>query len=279
MAPTPVSYTVGTNEVASDAKQLAGTIALALTTYPTGTSAGTIAASITDDAEARSELEVAAEGLVDTARWSRGEILYPQLGGLTQTAASVMVVVRQEMGTDDTTETAHTRTLDIRLELIDGAWSFAGLASSGGTPLARPADLSAAATSVLDDPRILLPDSARWDIYRGHTSTALLQLMSDLAEVTPYAVTVLGTGHPHHVFDTERTSNHTVGRAVDVFLLGSDLVIDDRTEGSLTHTTLQWLYDRDDVYKVGGPWALDGPGGRSFTNLVHQDHLHISVSR
>ena len=33
----------------------------------------------------------------------------------------------------------------------------------------------------------------------------------------------------------------------------------------------------DLVSEVGSPWALDGYGGRSFTDDVHLDHVHIGV--
>ncbi len=75
--------------------------------------------------------------------------------------------------------------------------------------------MTAEARAVLDDPRIDLPDSARWDILAGEVSPALLRLMS---------------------------------RAAD-----------------------------EAAVRIGSPWALDGLGGRSFTDVVHQDHLHIAV--
>lgn len=35
--------------------------------------------------------------------------------------------------------------------------------------------------------------------------------------------------------------------------------------------------DQPEVSQIGAPWALDGYGGRSFTDVVHQDHLHVGV--
>lgn len=277
LPPVPQPFVVDSGEVRANAKQLAGSIAEQLTTYDPQTRPSDIAAAIAPDSESRALLEAAMRPLLHADRWSRGTVVYPQLGGASDTSVSVMVVIQQVIGTGSTTLELQTRTLDIRLDLVDGDWQFAELASAGGSPVPRPDDLSAEASAVLDDPRILLPDSARWDIHRGHTSPALLRLMSDLADVTPFAVTVLATGHPHHVFETERTSKHTVGRAVDVYLVGTQLVIDDRAEGSPTYRALEWLYGLEGVYKLGGPWALDGHGGRSFTDIVHQDHLHISV--
>ncbi len=277
--PEPIPFQIDPAEVDADAKQLGGDIALALTTYDPGTPLREVAGAVVADPERRQLLEAAAAPLFHPDRWSRGTVIYPQLGGRTNSATSIMVVVRQDVGSGAQVELSETRTLDIRLRLVDGEWRFEELASAGGTRLERPTDLPAEAVAVLDDPRIELPDSARWDIYRGHTSPTLLRLMSELADRTPFGVVVLASGHPHNVFATDRTSNHTVGRAVDVYRLDDVRVIDDRDEGSFTRDTLQWLYARTDVNKLGGPWALDGAGGRSFTDVVHQDHLHISVRR
>ena len=49
------------------------------------------------------------------------------------------------------------------------------------------------------------------------------------------------------------------------------------TGEGLIHQIVTWAYERPEVREVGSPWALDGPGGRSFTNEVHHDHLHIGV--
>ena len=114
-------------------------------------------------------------------------------------------------------------------------------------------------------------------IHAGTVSDALLQTMADLAERTPYGVVTLSNGHPHNVFGTDRQSNHTRGRAVDIYRLGPTRVIDDREPASATHEVVTWLYDLPALSELGSPWALDGYGGRSFTDTVHQDHLHVGV--
>jgi hypothetical protein len=41
---------------------------------------------------------------------------------------------------------------------------------------------------------------------------------------------------------------------------------------------VQWLYDHPDVLQVGSPWDLDEEtSSRSFTDEVHQDHIHLAV--
>jgi hypothetical protein len=102
--------------------------------------------------------------------------------------------------------------------------------------------------------------------------------MLDLADQTSYEVAVLVTGHPYHVFETDRVSHHTMGQAVDIIRIGDHLVIDDRDENSATRVIVDWLYAHPDVLQVGSPWDIDGPGSkRSFADPVHQDHIHLAV--
>lgn len=277
---SPVTHQNGaeplsSNETHPNAKRLASQVALALTTYTETETTGQIAARL--DFTGAGAQELAATFHVPGA-WSQGRIIYPQLGGLGTSAASVMVVVEQMVGTQAGIQ-IFIRTLDIRLELSGGVWRFADLASIGGTPIPEPAPLAPQALAVLNDPRIEMPDSARWDILSGGISLDLLALMERLADRTPFGVVTLSQGHPYEVFGTNRQSDHTRGRAVDIYRLGDTLVIDGRAEGSVVHQTVQWLYQQPEIRQIGSPWALDGVGGKSFTDRLHQDHLHIAVTR
>jgi hypothetical protein len=275
--PTPASYVPPDNEVYPNAKQLAGEIAQTLTTYEQGSVVADVVARVPGNpAQHEALLEVAAP-LLRPASWSRGTVVYPQLGGVLPDRVSVMVVVRQELGAGAEPDEAVTRTFDVRLRLQDDAWAFDRLASIGGSAPATPVGLSPVAEEVLTDERIDLPDSARWDIERGEVDPALLTLLRDLAERTSYGVIVLSSGHPFEVFGTERQSNHTKGRAVDIHLVDGGRVIDAREDGTFVQEIVQWLYDRPEVSEVGSPWALDGYGGRSFTDVVHADHIHVGV--
>lgn len=273
----PARYEPAANEVYPNAKKLAADVAYDLTNYGPDDDPRTIASAVAGGPEQAASLVEAARPLLHPGRWSRGAVVYPQLGGVTPSRVSVMVVVEQRTGVGGETQSTVSRTLDVRLVLRGDAWVFDELASAGGVELPRPSDLPPEATAVLDDPRIELPDSARWDIYAGGTSTALLRLMSELAERTPYGVVVLSSGHPFNVFGSEHQSNHTKGRAVDIYRVGSVLVIDDRDPGSATDAEVRGLYEHPALSEIGSPWALDGFGGRSFTDVVHQDHLHIGV--
>lgn len=268
-------YVVPDSEAAPEAKQLAVDIAQWLTTYEADedhesrlTTLPVLSGGLT--------LGEAAGPLIYSGQWSRGEIVYPQLGGLRNNRASVMVVTSQTVGSGSQAEFTVVRTLDIRLVMGGEGWEFDYLSSAGGT-FDNVGDLTLA-HAVAADPRIEMPDSARLDILSGLVSPVLLRVMADIAEQTPYGVVVLATGHPHHVFETDRTSHHTTGRAVDIYRVGDRNVIDDRHQGSATRALVEWLLQHPDVRQVGSPWDLDGSSSRSFTDAVHQDHLHVAVN-
>jgi hypothetical protein len=279
-APAPAApYEPVAAETHPNAKALGAAVAQALTTYEPDEPLEEVVARAAAGGHGGDDVE-AARPLHHPDGWSRGEVLYPQFGGLTTDRCSIMAVVRQTRGRPDGTTIEVVRTVDVRLRLSGGDWVFDALASAGGEPVDRPAELPEVAVAVLDDPRIELPDSARWDIHRGATSLALLGLMQRLADETGgYAVCVLESGHPINVFGTDRLSDHTRGRAVDIHRIADRLVIEDRGEGSATDRAVGWLYDDAARPIVGSPWALDAYGGRSFTDAVHQDHLHVAVPR
>lgn len=277
-SPRPTVYTVPDGEVQSDAKQLAAHIVQMVTTYEVGTRPSDLAARVTTDPVRQVAVTETIDPLVQPNQWSRGFVVYPQLGGLSRDRISVMVLVEQRRGwTKENEVQTVTRTFDVRLTVVDGTWAFDELASIGGNPVPRPGDLSQVAQDVLDDPRIELPDSARWDIHARRVSGVLLEALHALAERTSFGVVTLSNGHPFNVLDTDRQSNHTRGLAVDIYRIGDGRVVDDRQPLSATHELVTWLYELPSLSEVGSPWALDGYGGRSFTDAVHQDHVHVGV--
>lgn len=273
--PFEAPFALSQAEVYPNAKQLAADVAQALTTYEPDQSLPEVVAGL-DAVVDPDRLADQARALHHSDAWSRGRVIYPQLGGVTGDRVSVMVTTEQRIG-DAAGERTETRTLDIRLLLHEGAWLVESMASDGGSPQPLPDDLPDEARAVLENPRIELPDTARWDIIAGEISPHLLRLMARAADHSPYGVVVLSTGHPFEVFGTERQSFHTRGRAVDIYRVGERLVIDDRKKGSATYRFLEWFYEQPEVSQIGAPWALDGYGGRSFTDAVHQDHLHVGV--
>ena len=278
--PFPDRFEPAPNEVQADAKRLGAAVAYRVTNYNQGSSAAELAAGVTADPARTDALVSEAATVHHPGMWSRGTIEYAQLGGQREDRVSIMVVVHQELGTQGKAdaERAETRTMDVRLVRgASGAWEFEELASAGGQPVARPGNLSPLAASVVDDPRIDLPDTAIWDIYSGQTDPALLKVMLDIAERTPYSVIVLKTGHPHNVFGTDRVSNHTVGRAVDIHEADSELVIDSHDTTSSIYALSEWLVSRLDIREFGSPWRFDDAVAHNFTDEVHHDHLHVGV--
>ncbi|HSM02774.1 MAG TPA: hypothetical protein VK960_10105 [Acidimicrobiia bacterium] len=275
--PGDVRYVVPETEVEPEVKQLAADIAYWLTTYEASEDP-MVRLGALSSLTGVEQLAEAAGPLAYPGSWSRGEVIYPQLGGLTDERASVMVVTRQTVGSGAAEDFAVVRTLDIRLVRNSlGVWGFDYLSSAGG--IFESVEDLALAHAVARDPRIEMSDSARLDIRAGRVAPELLRLMAQIAERTPYGVAVLATGHPHNVFETDRQSHHSVGRAIDIYRVGDSLVIDDRTPDSRTRLLVQWLFDHPDVHQVGSPWDLDDEASMySFTNTVHQDHIHVAVS-
>jgi hypothetical protein len=117
-------------EAEPEAKQLAADIAYSLTTY----GASDDHAARLDALASRSGFDLLAlanEPLIYPGSWSQGQVIYPQLGGLRNGRASVMVVTRQTVGSDGEVDFSVVRTLDIRLILGESGWEFDFLGSAG----------------------------------------------------------------------------------------------------------------------------------------------------
>ena len=254
------------------AKRLAADVALALTTY----SLGATPAQVAGAAGLEADVELAAE-LVDPAFESQGRVVYAQFVGIGPSGASITVLVERTSRDSNGEATSETRSLEIRLTRVGEAWRVNDLGAVGGPRTDRPTSLAAEANAVVDHSRIRLPSSARWDIYRGEVDPGILGLLADVAEVHELDVLTFVSGRPRYVFDTDLLSNHARGRAVDVYAVDGVIVAEQREEGSTAHRLVRLLYERG-VEEIGSPWDLDGPGGRSFTDAAHQDHIHIAVA-
>lgn len=282
--PAPAPYQAPVGDALPNFKQVAGRFAQALATYDAAAdaprplpSAGYVGTP--------QELDTAAAPLRAAGRFSRAEVEFVQYGGLTpvspQATSGVAMVVLRQVLQDEAGETSIVRrTLDVRLRQEAGIWQVERLASAGGTPIGRPTQLSMPAQRVLDDARIDLPDSARWDIYSGQISEDLLRVMLRLADVTRLRATVLKTGHPERVVDGRTSapvSAHWRGRAVDIY--GLDDVPVAEAAPAVIRSVMQTAGSIAAVSQVGGPegFDFDARGRRYLTNLVHADHLHVAV--
>ncbi len=270
-------YEPAPGDVLTDRKQVGGRFAQAIATHGADVSAGDHADDLADrfGLELTTEFQALVAEAMEPGHEAVGSVRYAQMGGNRPTSASIMVWVDQERVTADGTRSTEGRVFDVRVRLDGPNWVVDELASAGGPEVIRPPDLPELAAAVVDHPSISMPDSARWDIYSGHTSDAMLQRMLDIADSHRYSVLVLHRGHPYHVFATAKVSRHSVGEAMDVYAVDDRLVVDSRYEGSPAWSLSRQLFDAG-TGSIGSPWAFDGVGGRSFTDDVHQDHLHIT---
>lgn len=213
-----------------------------------------------------------------------GEVVYPQVGGLVPlspeaTKAVMMVVVRQRLLTPRRSTYDVVRTLDVRLAVQDGQWRVVELASAGGEPVDRPAGLDPRAVRALDHPALELPDTAVWDVHAGRISLDLVDLLSGLADRAALSVAVLRTGHPVNVFGTTRASNHSQGRAADIWRVGGAPVVTTGASTGPAGVVLDAALADRRLSQAGSPPGSDRDGRRrrSFSDLVHKDHLHVAV--
>lgn len=267
-------YEPPAEEPYANGKRLAGRVAQQLVTFGPRASAAEIAGGIEAAGERPAQLERIVAPLVDPARRSTGEVAYVQLSGLTATTLGAMVIVRQHLEDATGARELVVRVMDVQLRRTDGPWLLDRVGSVGGTAVPRPAKVSRAAARVLDHPKIQLPDTARWDIYRGDIDDGLLTALGDAADRWPLAVTVLRTGHPPNVWATKRRSAHAAGLAADIYAVDGTLVLRQQKVGSSARQ-LAASFLAAGAAQVGSPWVLPPGGKRSITDRVHWDHVHI----
>jgi len=200
-------------------------------------------------------------------------VTYPQLGGLTPSAASVMVVLRQELRGDGPART-RGRTADVRLARASGGWVVRDVQVA---PPPAPATPAPAGAAVLAEPGLRrLPELARADLAAGRVHPRLATLLATLARRHKLEVSVLVGGHPREVFGTPRVSTHTLGLAVDVWAVDGRPVADPAGH----HAVVAVMQEAAALgaARVGGPLDPDGPGRTFFANELHHDHLHVSLT-
>lgn len=229
------------------------------------------------DAGYAPEMAATAAPLLDVpAQEATTTIVYPQYGGLTDTAASVMVLARQQLRTDDGERTREIL-LDVRLRPEPGGWEVTPVidpprpeyapARAGG-----PSDLGRA---VLDNPRIRIPEPGRADVIERRVNDPILAVLDVLARTYDLDVHVFVSGHPGTVFPTTRLSNHTVGRAADIRAIDGRPVVEIPRDDPVIAEFMA-AAGRAGATEVGGPIVPGGTG--FFTDDVHQDHFHLGIT-
>jgi len=277
--PDPFEPTV--NETQPEAKRMAALVAYLVTNYEADASLADVLVTLPPGSPEIDGLGAEVDLVHHPGMWSRGTVEYVQNGGHLNGRMSNIIVIRQDIGAEGSSEPerTETRVMEVRLARGEsGEWTLETIASAGGVPAERPADLSEVAAAVVDHDRIDLPDTAAWDIYRGFIDRQVLEVMLDIAERTPYSVVVLQTGHAYNVFGTERVSNHSVGRAVDIYKFDGALVVDSHATSSDSYAVSEWIVSRSDIREFGSPWGFPDAVAHTFTNEVHHDHLHIGVN-
>lgn len=206
---------------------------------------------------------------------SVASVIYPQYGGLNSalTKASVMVVGRQTLlGQGEDRPRVREFIVDVRLSASSGVWSVSS-ATVGIAP--SPGELGPEARALLDNPRIRLPEPARADVAAAVISPDVVALLNTLSQSWRLDVHVLRTGHPRNVFGTNRVSNHTRGRAVDIRAINGIPVIG--AERSLWEPVAKEAA-RLGSTEVGAPGLPEKTTKLPpvfFTNPTHKDHLHL----
>lgn len=201
---------------------------------------------------------------------------YPQYGGLTPTAASVMITTTQDLLLSSGDRTSRQSTADVRLGRAgpESPWTVTALSPDRGAP--SSGQVSAAGQQVLDNPNLRLPAAAVRDVEQGRVDDGLLAILDGLSRDHVLDVQVFETGHPTNVFATGRPSRHSVGRAFDVWRIDDRPVADPSTPPELIEAVMRQASALG-ATEVGGPVDLDGGGTSFFSDQVHQDHLHVGL--
>ncbi|MGJ7442236.1 hypothetical protein [Aquipuribacter sp. MA13-6] len=221
--------------------------------------------------------EQAADLLHDDAAAAAVAVDYPQYGGLTTTDASVMTLLTQQLLLPDGSVVDRQVVLDVRVERAstDEPWRVTAVGPDPDTTVVG--DVSPAAAQVLSNPNLRLPEPAVRDIEEGRMDDSLLELLNGLAAEHVLDLHVLYRGHPTNVFDTERASNHSIGRAFDIWRIDDQLVVDPDTPDDLLSEVMVDAATLG-ATEIGGPFDVNGDQPGFFTDQVHQDHIHVGIS-
>lgn len=273
---SPKPYEPEPAEEFPNGKRLAARVAQRALTYAPGESALDVARSLPPAQVDAAELARVLEPVIYGGTGSVGEVVYPQLSGVTETTLGAMVITRQVLKGADGESESLTRVLDVRLRLSRGSWLLDRIGSVGGSPVPAPSSLPPSAQRVLDNPNITLSDSARWDIYRGMIDTALLAALAKAAKRHEFSVGILRSGHPTNVWATSRPSAHSQGFAADIDAVDGLPVVRQNKTRSPAYELAREL-SAGGAYQLGSPWVFGG-GESSFTDAVHKDHIHLQQS-
>jgi hypothetical protein len=201
------------------------------------------------------------------------QVVDAQYGGVLPDSASVLVVTRSWHRTRQGV-VAGGHTYDVRLSRSVTAWRVTAVhPSHPGPPSATP---TTAARRVLGSDRIALPPAAVADIRSGRVHDSVLVALLTVSRAHRPSVSVVRSGHPLHVFCTDRLSDHPQGRAFDTWAIDGHAVVDPRTPKTLVQDYMHAVTDAGS-YNVGGPYLL-GAAPQWFSDDTHHDHVHAGFA-
>jgi hypothetical protein len=138
-------------------------------------------------------------------------------------------------------------------------------------------DASWDAASLLSNPRLGLSANARADLVAGIVDSRLVSVLAQLLTRHTLYMGVFKTGHPTMIVTDNgpgnRVSMHYYGRAADIMAVDGVNVSRANPAARAVVVELKTLL-AGQSYELGQPWA-DLVGGGTFTNAVHQNHIHI----
>jgi hypothetical protein len=218
--------------------------------------------------------------LLDGAAASSLRIVYPQSGGLAddRLTARLMIVAEQELVRRAEPAAVDRRSLTVRLGVARpsaaGQWQVTEAVLPDPVAPRPVTATSAAVQALLANPRVILPEAARLDaLSEEGIDDRIADTLNALSERWVVDVSVLRSGHAVDVFGTDRTSNHAVGRGVDIWALDGVPIIE--RSRSPWRPAME-LAAGAGASEVGGPEQLAPEP--YFTNASHQDHLHIGFA-
>jgi hypothetical protein len=270
--PVPPRWSPSPRDADPAAKRLATGLLVAAGSWDVGEEGDTARRLRGWPADRRARQALVRSGVGTGAPRAVAGVLTAQLGGLLPESASVMVVLQQ--WTDERSDPTD-RTFDVRLRRRGTRpWTTSDVLPAQPDPPLPKTARSRAARRVLTEPRLRLPHDARADVASGVIDDRLLTLLLALAADHVLDITVLRSGHPYDIFDKPQVSDHTRGRAADVWAIDGRPVVRDTRARVLAFMRRAASLG---AYQVGGPWDPGPPSAPYYTNDVHLDHVHLGV--
>lgn len=151
-------------------------------------------------------------------------------------------------------------------DVLDLAAAYGVISVGGGVA-------HAAASDLLQNPRVTLTPNARADLQAGLVDERLISLLSWISQRHAIGITVFKTGHSKYT-RSGSVSLHYLGRGADIFMVDGSPV--DYVNSAARDVVLEIASLEGEIRpdELGHPFGSIGfPGG--FTDADHADHLHL----